>query len=129
MFIKTLFPIQHLVSKTKIVVKLPLRTMALHFSESAKRVYTLKMVKSLWWRTLSWNITTILLWNLYYCILRLAVTWVTRVIPKRQWNMMPCHKLFHTLIALKTLKPFSAVLRITPGICACQWSSLISFWP
>ena len=35
----------------------------------------------------------------------------------------------HTLIVLKILKPLWAVLRITPGSCRCQWSSLMSVCP
>lgn len=35
----------------------------------------------------------------------------------------------YTDIVLNTLNPDSAVEIITPGICGCQWISLISDWP
>lgn len=35
----------------------------------------------------------------------------------------------HTDIVLNTLNPDRAVEIITPGICGCQWISLISDWP
>ncbi len=40
-------------------------------------------------------------------------------------NNLKCH----TLMVLNTLNPLCAVLIIRPGICGCQWSSFISFWP